>query len=288
MICHRSPLTGFYKRVDNMKFNRILALILSFALLAVFPNTRETQATDSKESAGTSVQRITIAVSTDTVPFHFIDDQGRPSGIIVEMWRLWSKKTGVEIKFKSASWNETLAMVRDGRADAHAGLNYNQDREKFLDFGKPLTRSDSFFFFHKDIYGLNAIEDLIPFRIGVVKGAHEASILKAALPQAALVEYADQKSLYDAVKREDIKVFADVEQMARHFLIQRGIAHQYRYNLESPLDKNAFYPAVGDGDAKLTLIEKGFEKISAQELAEIERRWISPQTERCFDHRLRT
>ncbi|MGD9192953.1 MAG: transporter substrate-binding domain-containing protein, partial [Desulfobacterales bacterium] len=260
-----------------MKFNRILALILSFALLAVFPNTRETQATDSKESAGTSVQRITIAVSTDTVPFHFIDDQGRPSGIIVEMWRLWSKKTGVEIKFKSASWNETLAMVRDGRADAHAGLNYNQDREKFLDFGKPLTRSDSFFFFHKDIYGLNAIEDLIPFRIGVVKGAHEASILKAALPQAALVEYADQKSLYDAVKREDIKVFADVEQMARHFLIQRGIAHQYRYNLESPLDKNAFYPAVGDGDAKLTLIEKGFEKISAQELAEIERRWISPR-----------
>ena len=174
-----------------MKFNRILPFFLFFALLAVFLCTGDIQATDSKESAGPTVQKITVAASTDTEPFHFIDDQGQPSGIIVDMWRLWSEKTGVAIEFKSAPWNETIAMVRDGRADAHAGLNYNSHREKFLDFGKPLTRSDSFFFFDKNIYGLNTIDDLIPFRIGIIKGAHEASILKAALPQVALIEYAD-------------------------------------------------------------------------------------------------
>ena len=277
MVSDRSPYTGFHQWVDNMKFKKTLFFILSFALLAVFLNTGKTQATDSEESAGSTLQKITIAVSTDTVPFHFSDDQGRPSGIIVDMWRLWSEKTGVAIEFKSAPWNETIAMVRDGRADAHAGLNYNSDREKFLDFGKPLTRSDSFFFFDKNIYGLNTIDDLIPFRIGIIKGAHEATILKAALPQAALIEYPDQKSLYNAAERGDIRVFADVEQMARHFLTQRGIAHQYRYNPESPLDKNAFYPAVGDGDVRLRLIQKGFEKISAQERAEIERKWISPR-----------
>jgi PAS domain S-box-containing protein len=255
----------------KMKFNRILPLILSFVLVAVGLNSGETQAADP------AVQKITIAVSIDTVPFHFIDDQGQPAGIIVDMWKLWSKKTGVEIEFKPAPWGETIAMVRNGLADAHAGLNLNQDREKFLDFGKPLIRSDSYFFFHKNIYGLNTVEDLIPFRIGIVKGAHEASILKAALPQATLVEYADQKSLYDALKREDIRVFADVGQKARYFLTQRGIAHQYRHNIESPLDKNAFYPAVGQGKAQLTLIEKGFEKITVQERAEIERRWISPR-----------
>ncbi len=81
-----------------MKFNKILPFILSFLLLAVFPNTGKTQAIDSKESAGPMVQKITIAVSTDTVPFHFSDDQGQPSGILVDMWRLWSKKTGAEIR----------------------------------------------------------------------------------------------------------------------------------------------------------------------------------------------
>ena len=68
--------------VDNMNFNRILLFILSFVLLAVCPNTGKTQATNSTESAGPTVQKITIAVSTDTVPFHFSDDQGRPSGIL--------------------------------------------------------------------------------------------------------------------------------------------------------------------------------------------------------------
>ena len=103
-----------------MNFNRIVPFILFFVLMAVCPNTRATQAIDSKDFAGPTVQKITIAVSTDSVPFHFIDDQGRPSGIIVDMWRLWSQKTGVEIEFKSAPLNETIAMVRDGRADAHA------------------------------------------------------------------------------------------------------------------------------------------------------------------------
>ena len=243
MICHQSPYRGFYKRMDKMKSNRILPIILSLVLLAVLPHPGETQ------TANSPAQKITIAVSIDTVPFHFIDDQGQPVGIIVDMWKLWPKKTGVEIEFKPAPWGETIAMVKNGLADAHAGLNFSQDREKFLDFGKPLSRSDSFFFFHKNIYGLNAVEDLIPFRIGIVKGAHEASILKAALPQATLVEYADQKSLYDALKREDIRVFADVGQKARYFLTQRGIAHQYRHNIQSPLDKNAFYPAVGQGNA---------------------------------------
>jgi polar amino acid transport system substrate-binding protein len=260
-----------------MKFSRLIPFILCLVLLAAFPGTGICQAADSKASTDPMVKKITIAVSTDTVPFHFIDDLGRPSGIIVDLWQLWSKKTGVEIEFKSAPWNETITMVKDGRADAHAGLIYNPERDKSLDFGEPLTRSDSFFFFHKNIYGLNTVEDLIAFRIGIVRGAHEATILKSALPGATFVEYDDQKALYDAVKRGDIRVFAEVEQMARHFLTQLGIAHEYRYNPDSPLDKNAFYPAVGDANPLLTQVQKGFEQISVQERAEIERRWISPR-----------
>ncbi|MGD9302245.1 MAG: transporter substrate-binding domain-containing protein, partial [Desulfobacterales bacterium] len=260
-----------------MKLFKILRIILTLAILVPFVPSEETCAADSIESDDHRVQKIRIAVSTDTVPFHFSDDQGQPAGIVVDLWRLWSKKTGIQIEFMSAPWNETITMVRDGRADAHAGLNYDQQRDKFLNFGQPLTRSDSFFFFHKDIYGINALEDLIAFRIGVVKGAHEGSILAAALPQASLVEYDNQNALYNAVEKGDIRVFADVEQMARYFLTQRGIAHQYRYNLEKPLDKNAFYPAVGEGNTKLVLIQKGFEKISVQERATIERKWISPR-----------
>jgi polar amino acid transport system substrate-binding protein len=260
-----------------MNFNKIRPFLLFFVLLAVFPGAAICHATDSDKSVDPVVQKITVAVSTDTVPFHFSDDRGRPSGIIVDLWKLWSRKTGIEIEFKSAPRNETITMVRDGLADAHAGLIYNPDRDKYLDFGEPLTSSDSFFFFHKNIFGLNAVEDLIAFRIGVVRGAHEATLLKSVLPGATLVGFDTRKNLYDAIKRGEIRVFVDVEQMARHFLTQRAIAHEYRYNPESPLEKNAFYPAVGEANTRLAIIQKGFEQISVQERAEIERRWISPR-----------
>ena len=260
-----------------MKFSRLIPFILCAFLLTALPGTGICQTDDSLSSADPPYKKITIAVSRDRVPFEFIDARGRPAGIIVDLWRLWSEKTGIEIEFKSAAGSESIAMVKEGRADAHAGITYSTERDSYLDFGELLTRSDSFFFFHKTIYGLKSINDLIAFRIGSTRGAHEASVLKAALPGAVLVEYDNRKALYDAVKRGEVRVFVDVEQMARHFLTQRGIAHEYRYNSDSPLDKNAYHPAVGEDNPLLAVIKKGFEQISVQQRAEIERHWISPR-----------
>ena len=261
----------------DMKFHRRITFIVIFVSLVAILYAPLCPAADPKASVNPAVNKITIAISTDTVPFHFIDDQGRPAGIIVELWQLWSRKTGIEIGFISAPWSETIAMVIDGHADVHAGLTYNPERDRTLDFGEPLTLSDSFFFFHNHIFGINTVDDLTPYRIGIVKGTHEAAILESVLAGATLVEYDNRETLYDAIQQGDIRVFADVEQMARHFLTQRGIAHEYRYNQDSPLDKNGLYPAVADGNAILTVIQKGFEQIAVQERAAIERQWISPR-----------
>lgn len=40
-------------------------------------------------------QRISVAYCVDSVPFHFTDENGKPTGIIIDLWHLWSRKTGV-------------------------------------------------------------------------------------------------------------------------------------------------------------------------------------------------
>ena len=67
-------------------------------------------------------ERVTIAYSKDLAPFHFSDDNGQPAGMIVDTWRLWSKKTGIAIDFRPAEWHDTLTLVGSGAADVHAGL----------------------------------------------------------------------------------------------------------------------------------------------------------------------
>lgn len=62
-------------------------------------------------------QKVTIAVSADSYPFHFSSIEGQPSGLFIDQWRLWAKKRGKEIELIIASWPDTLSIVKDGRAD---------------------------------------------------------------------------------------------------------------------------------------------------------------------------
>ncbi|MDX2457974.1 MAG: hypothetical protein QNL87_10745 [Gammaproteobacteria bacterium] len=48
-------------------------------------------------------------------------------------------------------WNETLALARDGKVDAHAGLFFNAERDRFLDYGVSLTKTDTNVFYHNSI-----------------------------------------------------------------------------------------------------------------------------------------
>ena len=222
--------------------------------------------------------KIIVAISTDTAPFHFIDETGQPAGILVDFWKLWSTKLQLDIEFQSAPWHETIAMVRDGRADIHAGLNFSKDRNNFLAFGDSLTTSNSYIYFHYNIDGISTFDDLLPYRIGVIKGTQETSILRAKLPRATLIEFSDRNELYDAILQGRIKVFADNEQTAKHFLQARAIAHEYNNKPDNPLDKNSFYPAVRAGNTEFAaLVERGFGKISDQEKLQIERAWRLPE-----------
>jgi len=236
------------------------------------------QAAKPAGSVESPVRKVVVAISYDMVPFHFIDEADQPAGIVVDLWKLWSRNTGMEVEFKGTARDDTIAMVRDGRADIHAGISFSLDRDDTLDFGQPLTKINSYIFFHYNLVGIDALEDLQPYRIGIIKGSREGALLQSKLPRGALIEFPDQNALYDAVLEGDIKVFADIEQTAKHFLHARNIAHEFNHNVAGPLDKNFLYPAVAAGNAEIVaLIEGGFKEISDPERAQIERAWLVPE-----------
>ncbi|MEA2078771.1 MAG: transporter substrate-binding domain-containing protein, partial [Pseudomonadota bacterium] len=107
------------------RLSLLLVCLLPLSLLAVSP------------------ERISVAYSIDSIPFQYADESGEPSGIIIDYWKLWSGKTGIAVDFIGAPWNETLALARDGEVDAHAGLFFNEERDRFLDYGVALTRTDT-------------------------------------------------------------------------------------------------------------------------------------------------
>ncbi|MGN7614454.1 transporter substrate-binding domain-containing protein [Magnetococcales bacterium HHB-1] len=136
-------------------------------------------------------ERISVAYSVDSIPFHFTGDNGQPAGMIIDQWRLWSKKTGIAIDFMPATWDETLRMVGEGRAEAHAGLFYNSNRDQFLDYGVALTRTDTHVFLHKALPPISRLEDLAAYRIGVLAKDYVEGHLKEKLPGASVIGFSE-------------------------------------------------------------------------------------------------
>ena len=221
---------------------------------------------------------VTIAVGQDFKPFEFVDEQGQPAGLIVDYWKLWSKKANIPIKFQPAPWSKTLEMMRSGQADAHAGLNKTDERAEFLDYGDALLGTNSYVFSPVGMQLSGSIDQLSGFRVGVLKGSLEESILSKQVPGAEVVSFEGIDELYDAIAAKKIRLFADVEQTGLYFLSQRNLVPNFRFDAATPLDANHLFAAVAKGKANLLIkVNEGMRLITPQERTQIVRRWLKPK-----------
>lgn len=227
---------------------------------------------------------VTIATGIDQIPFHFVDEQGQVSGMIIDLWHLWAKKNNVNITFKSATWSESLKMVRDGRADIHAGCFYTLERDKYLDYATPLKDCDVHFFFHRKIFGLKNLEDLVGFKIGGLKKDFATDFVKKELPGAYIAEYSSNQALFDAVENGDVRVFVGDTPTALFYLAKKGLLGEYRHHPARPLYTSTYLAAVKQGNTKLAAaIQEGFSIVTAEERATIQRRWTGSSDHKTKD-----
>jgi ABC-type amino acid transport substrate-binding protein len=141
------------------------------------------------ESHSNKIRQVTVVTSDDHIPYYYMDEQQEMTGMLIDIWRLWSKKTGIDVKFSGLSFSDSLATVRDGAAEIHGGWFYSEQRDTYLDYAAFLTKSKTHFFFHESVYGVKNIEDLIGFKIGV-------------MAQDFAIEYIRQKKAFYAAVRE--------------------------------------------------------------------------------------
>jgi signal transduction histidine kinase/ABC-type amino acid transport substrate-binding protein/CheY-like chemotaxis protein len=229
-------------------------------------------------------ERISVAYCSDCVPFHFQDEKGLPAGMLIDFWRLWSEKTGVEIDFRAAPWDDSLAMVGGGVADAHAGLFFNKERDEFLDYGSALRKTDTHVFIHKALPAVGRIEELSAYRIGVLAKDYVEGYLKKRLPKAIIVPYPDYTSIMMALKDGTLKVFAADTPTGIYHLQRNKLIEQFSFSKELLLYQNDWYAAAREGNAELIkTINEGMSQISQSEKTEIGRRWSAVSKEEKTD-----
>ena len=228
--------------------------------------------------------RISVAYCIDCVQFHFQNFNGQADGMIIDLWRLWSRKTGIEVEFKGASWEETLAMVGEGRADAHAGLFFNKERDKFLEYGSALAETDTRFFVHKNLPGIETVKDLAAYKVGVLSGDYVESFLKQQLPAENVVGFASYEKLMQALVAGKLQTFAADTPTAIFHLQKSGLGYVFHSPAKEPLYRSNWFVAATEGNRDLIkIVDAGMALITANERRDIERRWASISDPKIFD-----
>ena len=225
-------------------------------------------------------EKIRVVYSKENIPFQFQNAQGQADGMVIDKWKLFSRKTGIEIEFIPAPWNDTLTIMKKGEADAHAGLFFNEKRNLFLDYGLPLIKSDAHILWDKRLPPPASLEALKAYRVGILKGDFIESWLQAHMPGLTLVTYPSYDDMMAGLKKGEIKVIAADTLTAFYYLDKFGLRRQFTFKSNAPLYSNDFQPAVPQGATSLlNIIVNGMHQISEKESQNIARLWASGKKE---------
>ncbi len=231
--------------------------------------------------ASASRKTVTVAIAEDIIPFQFVDENGVARGSLVEFWRLWSVVTGIEVEFKSSTWNGSIQMVKNGEADYHGGLFHSDARDQFLDYTEPIFTGDNHFFFHRTIFGLQKIEDLAGFKIGILTGDFAVNYVRERQPGAIVIEYDNFEGMMNAARSGEVRILVGDTLPIVFQLAQNGLLKDFRYHPESPIFARAFHTASAEGRADMVdIFNKGIALIPTEQRAAITGRWAEPTVDK--------
>jgi ABC-type amino acid transport substrate-binding protein len=236
-----------------------------------------------------SAQPLTIVYNKGIAPIKFTTQAGKPSGILNEYWLLLAEKAGLNLQFKEVdSFDESLEMVKNGKADLHAGVFRTEAREQILAFSQPVLNIKYYLYSSPDLPIFSSIAECKGYVLGVVQGGYTESFIKKNAPKAHLVIYDDFSSLFEAVLAGDIKVFVASDIHLNYYLSSKKVLNPFKHQ-NTALYEQTYYGAAAK--VNQPLIEKIMAAqglLTDQELLQLKDRWLNAKVEDAVIPKIRT
>ncbi len=214
-----------------------------------------------------------IITGSSTMPPLFFDDKNKnPAGFLVDFWKLWGEYSGYSVEFSLSDWNDSLAMVRNGEADIHAGLFYSETRNEKLDYSDEIFPLSTVMFIQRDL-NINSINDLAGKKVAVVKGTFEEDYIRNSYKDIDIILFKNNEELVKSALRDNFHGFVSDYPVGMYFILKYGEIN--RYKVFKKLYTHQLKGAVKEGNSVLLQeINNGLALIPEEEKNLIFQKWI--------------
>nr|CRH05981.1 membrane protein of unknown function[Include 3 copies of Extracellular solute-binding protein domain, HAMP linker domain and Sporulation stage II, protein E C-terminal] [Candidatus Magnetococcus massalia] len=225
-----------------------------------------------------------IGMDRSYAPFTFINAQGRPSGLLVDMWRAWSKQVGRPIRFYPTSWQESLDALKSGEIDIHSGLSHSTERSQWIDFSKQIYKTSARLFSRAGETLPDGIHALGDKTLGVMQGTFHEEQIRHLYPETNLQLFRNNREMLDALISNRIDVLLQEDQVLGSLLEEMGLQSEVISRPER-LFVSTVHAGVLKGEAgkkQLASIDGGWQELDVNALKAIEVRWINEEKARFY------
>ena len=249
----------------------IAVRIIALSILLILSNVPLFQS-HASPPAVTVPPVLRVVMDNNYPPYTFIDKEKQPQGILVDQWRLWQEKTGIQVKITSVDWKDALRDMKTGEYDVIDTAFKTDERKTWLDFGGPHTSIEVAAYFDKGISAITTADSLQGFAVAVKEGDAAVNMLLGRGVKD-LIFFKGYEDIVQAAKEHKVNVFVIDTPPALYFLHKYNL--QNNFKASPPLHVGQFHRAVKKGNvAMLRKIEEGFALISPDEFTNIEKKWL--------------
>ncbi|MGE4297788.1 MAG: transporter substrate-binding domain-containing protein [Desulfovibrionaceae bacterium] len=217
---------------------------------------------------------LTIVFDPTYPPFSVVDPGGAPAGLLIDFWKLWAEATNTPVTFLPTSWEESLAAMRDGRADIHSGLFQSDARANWLAFSTPIHKVATKIFLLPNDAAPQNLDDLAGSKIGAIAASYQADYLTKHAPGIRVVTYPSGQDMVKGLFKGEVRGVVHEAPSMDAALAQLGMRGAL-VRAAIDLGGNALLGGVRkDRPDLLARVNKGIALIPHDKLAAVEKRWL--------------
>lgn len=232
-------------------------------------------------SKGENLKReLNVVLHNDHHPISFELPDGRPAGLYIDLWNLWSVTTGIQVNFISDNMEDGLLMVKSHKA-VHSGLFKNDKRQLWADFSIPIHRVESSILYNKSGDKKRSLSEFDGMKVAVIQGTYHEQYILNNYPNITVVPLRGASSIHDLMNK-DIQAIFNESPSLHSLLAKMGLGGVLESNAVVGVS-NLVHAVVAKGQPSLLKeINSGFENIPIHELILLEKKWL-PNTPAFFN-----